>query len=64
MPRITFRKNFDWHVKPNVTIAYLAGKTYLVSQAISEAAVAAGCAEGEKAEHPRPRRTIAADDSR
>lgn len=42
MPWIKFTEDFDWHVKPNVTIAYTAGQRYLVPQACEEAAIKAG----------------------
>lgn len=43
MPRIRFTKDFDFKVKPQVTISYRAGNEYLVSQAASEQAVSKGC---------------------
>lgn len=42
MPRIRFKENFDFRVKPNVTIAYKAGKEYLVSQSAAAQAIDSG----------------------
>lgn len=58
MPWIRFTDDFDWHVKPNVTIAYKAGNEYLVKQEVADTAVESG--KGVKI----PRRKAGDDASR
>lgn len=50
MPWVRFTAAFDWHAKPNVTIAYRAGQRYLVSQACATAALN----DGKAAPSPWP----------
>jgi hypothetical protein len=55
MPWVDFTADFDWDVKPNVTIAYKGGTRVLVSRAIADAAKAAGKVADERRETPRKR---------
>ncbi len=58
MPWVRFTARFDFHVKPNMTISYKAGNSYLVKQRCAEEAIKAGKAvetERRKAgEHAKP----------
>ena len=42
MPWVLFTAPFDFHVKPNVTISYRPGGTYLVKQRCADEAIKAG----------------------
>lgn len=48
MPWVRMTEAWDWKPKPQVTIAYKAGATELVTTACAKAAVAAGKAERVK----------------
>jgi len=64
MPRITFTRDFNWHVKDNVTIAYKADHEYPVTQACADAAIAAGAAKIDELERRPWRGTLASSASK
>lgn len=45
MPRIIFTADFNWHARPNVTIAYKAGNEYPVTQRCADQAIGKGKAK-------------------
>lgn len=46
MPRVRFKKDFDWQpMDVNWMIAYKAGRIYLVKQVVAEQAIREGKAE-------------------
>jgi hypothetical protein len=44
MPWVRFERDFDWHVRPQVVIAYKAGTVHLVRTVCAEKAVKEGSA--------------------
>lgn len=42
MPWVRFNRDFDFKPRPSLTLAYMAGRAYLVSRACAEAAETAG----------------------